>query len=74
MIPYLFLIASGVCLMAMSLLRKEYDRRTSGDPTASFTFIGITYIAILAVAFIYFLVSGTLGGLAAIDEIGRAHV
>ena len=69
MIPYLFLIASGVCLMAMSLLRKEYDRRTSGDPTASFTFIGITYIAILAVAFIYFLVSGTLGGLAAIDGL-----
>ncbi len=67
MIPYLFLIASGVCLTAMSLLRKEYDRRTTGYATASFTFIGITYIAILLAALVYFLFTGTLSNLATID-------
>ncbi len=69
MIPYLFLIASGVCLTAMSLLRKEYDRRTTGNPTASFTFIGITYIAILVVALGYFLITGSLASLAAIEGL-----
>lgn len=51
----------------MSLLRKEYDRRTQGKELASFSFIGYTYIAVLLITLGYILISGKLGGFGAVD-------
>ena len=67
--PYLFLVATGIALTVMSLLRKEYDRRTQGLSMASYVFIGITYTAILLASFVYFLASGSLGGFAEVDAL-----
>ncbi len=67
MMPYLLLVGSGVCLTVMSLLRKEYDKRTTGNKMASFTFIAFTYLAILIIALAYFLVTRTFHEFAEID-------
>ncbi len=64
-----FLVISALCLTAMSLLRKEYDNRNTGDVAASFYFIALSYIFILVVAAVYFAVTGRFSVLAEIDGL-----
>ena len=69
MIAYLLLIATGITLTVMSLLRKEYDNRTQGLSMASYVFIGITYAFVLISALVYFLVTGTFDAFAEVDGL-----
>ena len=67
-LPYLFLTISGFSLTAMSLLRKEFDRRMRGI-SSSFLFVAVSH-AIVAVCCLAFLFAqGSIRELASLDRV-----